>query len=235
MIKKQSVIHIRGTIINDSDRRIYEEYKKSYTSPSDIKLPNQKENIKVIINSQGGDVFAGSEIYTMLREYQGHVTVEIHSIAASIASVIAMAGDTVRISPTAQIMIHEASTTTIGNTSRHKGSIDVLDKINRSITTAYQRKTGLSGEELRKMMSEETWMTAQQAKSKGFVDEIMFTDKNNNVLMEDYYKNQRSQSRVVKQNSEPKRAFTKLFDSQNKQKTAQTSDPKRAFTKFFGL
>ena len=171
----------------------------------------------------------------MLREYQGHVTVEIHSIAASIASVIAMAGDTVRISPIAQIMIHEASTTTTGDTESHKGSINVLDKINHSIITAYQRKTGLSREKLRQMMSEETWMTAQQAKSKGFVDEIMFTDKNNAVLMEDYYKNQRSQLRVVKQNSEPKRAFAKLFDSQNKQNTAQTSDPKRAFTKFFGL
>lgn len=122
-------------------------------------------------------MFAGSEIYSMLKMYQGHVTVEIVGIAGSIASVIAMAGDKVRISPTAQIMIHEASTATRGNKAQHLHTINILDKINNSIINAYQLKTKKSRVELSNMMKKETWLTAQQAKAHKFVDEIMFENQ----------------------------------------------------------
>lgn len=170
-------IQINGPIVSDSDIKNYQKNNITATSPSTVKLPTTAQPIKVVINSTGGDVFAGSEIYSMLKMYQGHVTVEIVGIAGSIASVIAMAGDKVRISPTAQIMIHEASTETRGNKAQHLHTINTLDKINNSIINAYQLKTKKSRVELSNMMKKETWMTAKQAKAHKFVDEIMFENQ----------------------------------------------------------
>lgn len=170
-------IQINGPIVSDSDIKNYQKNNITATSPSTVKLPTTAQPIKVVINSAGGDVFAGSEIYSMLKMYQGHVTVEIVGIAGSIASVIAMAGDKVRISPTAQIMIHEASTATRGNKAQHLHTINTLDKINNSIINAYQLKTKKSRVELSNMMKKETWMTAKQAKAHKFVDEIMFENQ----------------------------------------------------------
>ena len=102
-------IQIKGTIISNDERWIYDWFEWEATAPKDVILPETGEPIEVHINSGGGDVYAGSEIYTALRSYQGDVTVKIVGIAASAASVIAMAGDTVEISPTAQIMIHNVS------------------------------------------------------------------------------------------------------------------------------
>ncbi|MDW8751893.1 Clp protease ClpP [Streptococcus suis] len=168
---------IIGPIVSDSDIKDYQKNNMTATSPSTVKLPTTAQPIKVVINSTGGDVFAGSEIYSMLKMYQGHVTVEIIGIAGSIASVIAMAGDKVRISPTAQIMIHEASTATRGNKEKHLHTINILDKINNSIINAYQLKTKKSRVELSNMMKKETWLTAEQAKAHKFVDEIMFENQ----------------------------------------------------------
>ncbi|HEM5208662.1 TPA: Clp protease ClpP [Streptococcus suis] len=170
-------IQIIGPIVSDSVIKEYQKNNITATSPSTVKLPMTAQPIKVVINSTGGDVFAGSEIYSMLKMYQGHITVEIVGIAGSIASVIAMAGDKVRISPTAQIMIHEASTATRGNKAQHLHTINTLDKINNSIINAYQLKTKKSRVELSNMMKKETWMTAKQAKAHKFVDEIMFENQ----------------------------------------------------------
>src|SRR5690606_21231794 len=141
-------------------------------------LPTDNSPVEVVINSGGGDVYSGSEIYTALKDYSGHVTVKIVGIAASAASVIAMAGDKVLISPTAQIMIHNVSSIAQGDYRVMTHEAEILKNYNKSIANAYMLKTGLSQEELLTLMDKETWLNAQQAKEKGFVDEIMFDSTN---------------------------------------------------------
>lgn len=141
------------------------------------------DDIEVIVNSGGGDVYSGSEIYTSLKDYKGTVTVKIVGIAASAASVISMAGDNVLISPTAQMMIHNASNISMGDHNNHQSSAEFLRNWDKSITNAYMLKSGMGQEELLALMDKETWFTAQQAKEKGLVDEIMFEDQNQPMLV----------------------------------------------------
>lgn len=133
-------------------------------------------NITVWINSFGGDVFAASQIYTMLKEYKGNVTVKIDGIAASAASVIAMSGNQIKMSPTSILMIHDPSTFAIGNSDEMKAAIRMLDEIKESIVTAYEIKTKLPREKIAKMMSAETWLSATKAVELGFADEIMYSE-----------------------------------------------------------
>lgn len=132
-----------------------------------------KGDIVVWINSPGGDCFAASQIYNMLREYSGKVTVKIDSLAASAASVIAMAGDVVQISPTGMLMIHNPSTIAIGDRDDMQKAIDVLDAVRESIINAYALRTGLSHAKLVKLMDDETWMDAKEAVRLGFADEML--------------------------------------------------------------
>lgn len=149
------------------------------TSPKTIydNLPNTGEEVEVVINSGGGDVFAGSEIFTALKEYSGHVTVKIVGIAASAASVIAMAGDKILISPTAQMMIHNVSTQASGDFRDFQQVSDSLKSANQSIINAYKTRLNKTDEELQNLMDNETWFNANTALEHGFVDEIMFDDK----------------------------------------------------------
>lgn len=169
-------INIKGAIISNDDKWLYDFYDLTSTAPQDIDLPETGEPVEVIINSGGGDVFSGSEIYSMLRDYQGDVTVKIVGIAASAASVIAMAGKSVEISPTAQIMIHNVSSAAGGDYRALAKEAEVLKNYNKSISNAYLMKTKMSSEELLNLMSEETWLTAGQAVEKGFADKVMFAD-----------------------------------------------------------
>lgn len=130
-------------------------------------------DIVVYINSPGGDVFAGSQIYTMLMEHRGNVTVKIEGIAASAASVIAMAGTDVQIAPTAYMMIHNAWAIAAGNKNEMRHEADVLEEIDKGIREAYHIKTGLRTSKLAQMMEDETWMSARTALELGFVDSIM--------------------------------------------------------------
>ena len=132
-------------------------------------------NITVWINSPGGSVFAASEIYTMLCDYTGKVTVKIDALAASAASVVAMAGDRVLMSPTSMYMIHDPMTIASGNAQDMEKAIDALNAVKESILNAYVRKTGLSRAKVAKLMSDETWMDARKAVELGFADEIMFS------------------------------------------------------------
>ncbi len=125
------------------------------------------------INSPGGDCFAAAQIYTMISEYKGKVTVKIDGIAASAASVIAMAGDVVQMSPVANMMIHNPATIAWGDQREMRHQADVLDEIKESIINAYERKTGLSRTRLAKLMDEETWLSAYKAVKLGFADEII--------------------------------------------------------------
>ena len=129
------------------------------------------------INSPGGNVFAAAEIYTMIRDYPGNVTVRIASIAASAASVVAMAGNLVQISPTGLLMIHDPSTIAMGNAKDMEKAVTTLNEVKESIINAYAFKTGLSRNRISKLMSDETWLNAKKAVELGFADEILFEDK----------------------------------------------------------
>jgi ATP-dependent Clp protease protease subunit len=131
-------------------------------------------DITVWINSPGGNVFAAAEIYTMLRDYQGAVTVKIDAIAASAASVIAMAGNKVLMSPVAMLMIHDPSTIAMGNARDMEKAISTLNEVKESIINAYAFKTGLTHSRIAKLMENETWMNAKKAVELGFADEILF-------------------------------------------------------------
>lgn len=178
-------IDIKGTVVDDDSAAFYDFFGMSNISPSAVSQilndeddpDNPDSDVQVNIASNGGDVFAASEIFTMLKSASANVTVNIQGLAASAASVIAMAGDTVKISPTAQIMIHQAASNGGGNKDDLSHEIDVLDGIDKSIANAYELKTGMSQGDLLNMMAQETWIGAQEAVDKGFADEIMFVDE----------------------------------------------------------
>lgn len=143
-------------------------------------LESGEGNVTVWINSPGGNVFAAAEIYTMLKDYKGSITVKIDAIAASAASVVAMAGDTVQMSPVAMLMIHDPSTVAMGNTKDMEKAIEVLTEVKESIINAYAAKSGLSHARIANLMSNETWMNAKKAVELGFADEILFAKKEEN-------------------------------------------------------
>ncbi len=119
-------------------------------------------------------VFAASQIYTMLRNHKGKVTVKIDGIAASAASVVAMAGDETLIAPTGMLMIHNPSTVAFGNKEAMQKAIELLDEVKESIINAYEEKSSLSRSKIARMMDEETWLNAKKAQSLGLVDGILF-------------------------------------------------------------
>ena len=148
-------------------------------TPQDFRdeLYAEDGDLTLWINSPGGNVFAAAEIYTMIRDYPHNVTVRIASIAASAASVIAMAGNTVQMSPTALLMIHDPSTIAFGNAKDMEKAIATLNEVKESIINAYAAKTGLSRNRISKLMSDETWINAKKAVELGFADEILFDEK----------------------------------------------------------
>lgn len=130
-------------------------------------------NITVWINSPGGDCVAAAQIYNMLANYKGTVTVRIDGIAASAASVIAMAGTKVIMSPVSMMMIHNPMTIAFGDSANMQKAIAMLDEVKESIINAYEIKTGLSRAKLSRLMDAETWMDANSAIEMGFADELM--------------------------------------------------------------
>ncbi len=139
-------------------------------------LYTDDKDIKVVINSPGGDCISAASIYNMLMEYPGHVTVMIDGIAASAASVIAMAGDETYVSPVSMMMIHNPSTIAIGDHTDMQKAIDMLDQVKESIINAYHLKTGLSRAKLSHMMESECWMNAYAAIENGFADGLITRD-----------------------------------------------------------
>ena len=137
----------------------------------------EEGDITLWLNSPGGNVFAAAEIYTMIRDYPHRVTIKIASIAASAASVIAMAGNTVQMSPTALLFVHDPSTIAMGNAKDMEKAIATLNEVKESIINAYAAKTGLSRNRISKLMSDETWINAKKAVELGFADEILFDEK----------------------------------------------------------
>lgn len=139
-------------------------------------LTNSEGNIVVWLNSPGGDVFAASQIYNMLKEYNGKVTVKIDGIAASAASVIAMAGSEILMSPVAMMMIHNPATVIFGEASDFQSGIEMLSEVKESIINAYEQKTSLPRNKISKMMDAETWFSAQKAVELGFADKVLYED-----------------------------------------------------------
>lgn len=139
-------------------------------------LTNSEGDIIVWLNSPGGDVFAASQIYNMLKEYDGKVTVKIDGIAASAASVIAMAGSEILMSPVAMMMIHNPATVIFGEASDLQSGIDMLSEVKESIINAYEQKTSLPRNKISKMMDAETWFSAQKAVELGFADKVLYED-----------------------------------------------------------
>lgn len=134
-------------------------------------------DITLWINSPGGDVFAAAQIYNMLMDYPGQVTVKIDGLAASAASVIAMAGSQVEMSPVAMMMIHNPITVAIGDSKEMQKAIDMLAEVKESIVNAYEIKTGLSRNKISKLMDAETWFNAKKAVELGFADSILYTEE----------------------------------------------------------
>ena len=175
-------INIEGMIIKDSAKATYDNAKIKTTSVSDVTSQlTGKEPIKLIINSIGGDVMAGGEIFTALKKYEGNIETEV-IFAASIATVIAMASDKIIMSPTGQFMIHNVSTSVEGDYRDMEKSAQTLKNMNAMIASSYKSRMKVSNEELAKMMDNETWLNAQQAKELGFVDEIMFENKSKSYV-----------------------------------------------------
>lgn len=171
-------LEIKGPIISSNSQWIYDYFGMEATSPKKVSdfLKNTTGDIEVDINSGGGSVFAGADIYTALKAHKGKVKINV-VFAASAASVIAMAGDETLISPTGQMMIHNSSASAEGDYRDLAHTSEVLKGINSSIANAYRIKTKRSESELLAMMDKETWLTPQQALEMGFVDGIMFEEE----------------------------------------------------------
>jgi ATP-dependent Clp protease, protease subunit len=178
-------IFIKGAIISNNDQWIYDWLDWEATSPKKVQtelIEANGEDIEVEINSGGGSVFDASEIYTSLKEYTGKVTTKIVGLAASAASVISMASDHLMMSPTSQMMIHNASAATSGDYREMNHMAEILQNVNQTVANAYKLKSGKSDKELLKMMNAETWLTPQQALDHGLIDEIMFEKDNESTL-----------------------------------------------------
>ena len=133
-------------------------------------------DVIVWLNSPGGDCVAAAQIYNMLKEYPGNVTIKIDGIAASAASLIAMAGDNVLMSPVSMMMIHNPLTMAVGNADDMQKAAEMLNEVKDSIINAYELKTGLSRSKLSHLMDNETWMNAVKAVELGFADGILYRD-----------------------------------------------------------
>ena len=139
-------------------------------------------DITVWINSPGGDCVAAAQIYNLLMDYKGNVTVKIDGIAASAASVVAMAGTKVLVSPVSMLMIHNPMTVAMGNSEEMLKAIEMLAEVKESIINAYEIKTNMSRAKISHLMDAETWMDANKAVELGFADEIMKRAGDNDAL-----------------------------------------------------
>ena len=174
----ERTLFLNGTIAEES-------WFDDEVSPKIFKdeLNGGNGDITVWINSPGGDCVAAAQIYNMLRDYKGNVTVKVDGIAASAASVIAMAGDKVLMSPVSMLMIHNPMTVAYGSSDEMQKAIEMLSSVKDSIVNAYEIKTGLSRAKLSHLMDAETWMDANKAVELGFADDILTRDNNTDDMV----------------------------------------------------
>ena len=164
------VLDIEGPIAEES------WWGDECSSKEFVKTLKGMGNVTVHINSPGGDVMAGAEIYSALREHslngRGRVTVIVTALAASAASVVAMAGDEILISPVAYMMIHNPWSMAVGDAKEMRKTARTLDEITEGLITAYQQRTGKTRDQLKRMLENETWMSAQTCVDEGFADGV---------------------------------------------------------------
>lgn len=171
-------MQLNGYVVADQDAWLYDFFDVPAFSPAAVRNAIEQnpedEDLVFEINSGGGSVFAGFEMYSVLRNANCHTVAEVQSLAASAASVLMLGCDEVQASPVAQVMIHLPSAVTDGDRYAHQDSIGVLDSITESLLNAYTIKAGerASRDELKRQMKNETWMTAPEAKAMGLVDKI---------------------------------------------------------------
>lgn len=178
-------IAIKGPIVSDDVAWIYDLFGMSCVNPKRVIDELEQaagDDVDVDINSGGGSVFAGSEIYSALRAYEGNIRIHIVGFCASAASVIAMAGYS-DMSPTAQMMVHNVSMYEEGDYHVHDKASEILQTANRSIAAAYVEKSGMDEKDALKLMDKETWLTAQEAVDYGLVDEIAKPKQGNAQLV----------------------------------------------------
>lgn len=182
-------ISIRGPIVSSNQHRLYQFYGMEATSPRSVADALEKgngERAEVEINSGGGEIFAASEIYTALRNYAGGVHIRIVGLAASAASIIAMAGES-EMTPTGMMMIHNVQSSADGDYRQMEHTAGVLRDANHAIISAYVAKTGRPEAEIAAMMDAETWITAERAVELGLVDRVMQPDTGQKPLAADFY------------------------------------------------
>lgn len=205
-------IQFRGPLIGNNQQEVYDYFGLEAVSAKSIAdaLPDDGSDVVLEVNSNGGLVTVGSDIYTALKNYKGNVTAEVTGMAASAASVAIMGADKVVLSPTAQIMIHKALFSWVsGNSDDLDKASNALKASDQAIVNAYVEKTGLSSEEIMGLMKAETYMSAQDAVDKGFADEVMTFDDleavaslGNGMLpqavIDDYYANRSKRKSEIK-------------------------------------
>lgn len=167
------VLRLDGMITDDEWLADIFDSKTAKQFREELNTGTGEGDITVWINSEGGSCFAAAQMYNALKDYRGKVRVCIDAVALSAASVVAMAGDTVEISPVGIIMIHNPWTYAEGDSDEMKTTAEMLDEVKESIINAYELKTKLSRKELAKMMDDETWIHAKKAVELGFVDKII--------------------------------------------------------------
>lgn len=173
-------LRIEGDIVDDNDIWLYEWFGESATAPNAFKneLSEFKgQDLTVWIDSYGGSVFAGASIHNALKEHDGKITIKVDTKAMSAASVIAMAGDEILMSPTALMMIHNPLTGVYGDMHQMREVADVLDQVKESIINAYIGKTGRSRTDISEMMDNETWMSANVAVKEGFANGVLYQNE----------------------------------------------------------
>ncbi|OHP80453.1 peptidase [Staphylococcus sp. HMSC062H10] len=177
---------IKGVIVSNEDKWVYEMLGMDSTCPKDVltQLEFSDEDVDIIINSNGGNLVAGSEIYTHLhlRAHKGKVNVRITAIAASAASLIAMAGDHIEMSPVARMMIHNPSSIAQGEAKDLNHAAETLEHVGQIMAEAYAVRAGKNKQELVEMMARETWLNADEAIEQGFADSKMFENDNMQIV-----------------------------------------------------
>lgn len=173
-------IEIKGTIIPTNYQEIYDWYGMEGTSPGKLAAFLDEaggDDVILEVNSPGGYVFAGMEMYNRLKMYSGKITAVVMSIAASAASLITCAADTVQMCPVSQLMIHRAHSWAEGDKNEIYKTAEDLAKLDDAIANAYVDKTGMEKAEILKLMDVTTWLGPEEAKEKNFADEILFAQE----------------------------------------------------------
>lgn len=172
-------VEVKGYVVSNDDKEVYDYFGIGTTCPADISAAIEQAAGKPldveISTCYGGDIFAGSEIYSVLKGYAGGANITITGLAASAASIIAMAGPS-EMSPTAMMMVHHVASGAQGNYHVMDKSSVMLQQADKAMAAAYTTKSGMSEADALTMMDNETWLTAQQAAEKKLIDKVMFAD-----------------------------------------------------------